>query len=380
MNSTEPTTDLLVVGAGVVGLAHAAEGLRRGLNVTLVERDTVASGASVRNFGHVCATAQSGRALQYAMAGRERWIDLGAAAGFDVQQVGTAVVARHEDELALLEQFVAERGEAQARLRTPEALGLTLPGVLAAAHLPLDLRVNSPEAIPALAAYLASSGVDVRFGTHVKGIEQGEGAVRVRTNRGTIVARAVIHAVGHDVDRLYPELAESVRLRRCRLQMLEVALPSARRWGPAVLTGLSMLRYGGLAAQPAAAAVRERIAAENPELLEVVMNLMFTQRPDGSIVLGDTHVDEETTSPFDDEAVAELLLREGATLFGETPRVLRRWRGVYAHSQDTDFLVRTPSPDVRVVSVTSGIGMTTSPGLAVEVLDSLSVPAAVGAA
>jgi glycine/D-amino acid oxidase-like deaminating enzyme len=52
--------DLVVVGAGVVGLAHAIEARARGLSVVVVERDARAVGASVRNFGHVGTTLHGG--------------------------------------------------------------------------------------------------------------------------------------------------------------------------------------------------------------------------------------------------------------------------------------------------------------------------------
>ena len=48
------------MGAGVVGLAHAWHATRVGLRVVVVERDEHAVGASVRNFGHICTTAQAG--------------------------------------------------------------------------------------------------------------------------------------------------------------------------------------------------------------------------------------------------------------------------------------------------------------------------------
>lgn len=133
-----------------------------------------------------------------------------------------------------------------------------------------------------------------------------------------------------------------------------------------------MLRYGGLAATAAAATVRREITDRAPETLDAVMNLMLTQRPDGSVVLGDTHHYARTHLPFDEEAVADLVLREGARLFGaDALSVRRRWRGVYADSPDTDFLVAAPAPGVRVVSVTSGIGMTTALGLAPTVVAQL---------
>ncbi|WP_188781246.1 TIGR03364 family FAD-dependent oxidoreductase [Marmoricola endophyticus] len=379
MSSTSPradtAVDLVVVGAGIVGLAHAAEALDRGLRVVVLERDEHAVGASVRNFGHVCTTAQGGRALDLALVARQTWLDLGRKAGFEVTEAGTLVLARAEDEVAVLEELAAERGAEQVRLLDPAAAaersGVDVPDLQRAAHLPLDLRVDPREAVPALARWLSEAGVGIRFGTHVGEIVPSGDEVLVRTGRGEVRARHVVHAVGHDVDRLFPSLAEEYAVRRCRLQMLEVAPPGDVRIAPALLTGLSMARYAGLAAMPSADAVAARFAADAPELLALDVNLMLTQRPDGSIVLGDTHHRAVTHDAFDEETDAALLLREGARLLGAPLTVRRRWRGVYASSSRTDFLVAAPHPLVRVVSVTSGIGMTTSFGLAPTVLDQL---------
>ncbi|MGW0178970.1 TIGR03364 family FAD-dependent oxidoreductase [Nocardia sp. NPDC003345] len=371
---TEPV-DLAVVGAGIVGLAHAADAVERGLRVAVIDRDARAAGASVRNFGHICATPQTGAALDYAWAAREKWLRLGELAGFDVVRAGTLVVARGAAEQAVLEQFAGQRGSEQVRLLTRDEVSRMFPAaahpgseITGGAHLPLDLRVDPRAAVPALAAWLATRGVSFTWHTQAGAISEGT----VHTARGDLIAAAIVHATGHDIDRLFPAIAEEYGVRRCRLHMLEVAPPGDMRIDPAVLTGHSMLRYGGLAATPAAAEVRAEITERAPETLEVVMNLMLTQRPDGSIVLGDTHHYERTHTPFDEEWVSELLLREGARLFAtdELP-VRRRWRGIYADSPTTDFLIATPAPGVRVVSVTSGIGMTTALGLAPTVLDSL---------
>ncbi|MEP9383495.1 TIGR03364 family FAD-dependent oxidoreductase [Nocardioides sp. KR10-350] len=363
--------DLAVVGAGIVGLAHAVEAVGRGLRVVVLERDQRAVGASVRNFGHVGTTIQAGEALDYALVARERWLTLGEKAGFEVRQAGTLAVARTATELAVLEQFAAARGPEQVRLLTRSEVRDLVPvageDVVGGAHLPLDLRIDPRAAVPALAGWLASEGVEIRWGTHVGAIAPG----LVSTSRGDLAASRVVHASGHDVDRLFPEVASAAGVRRCRLHMLEVAPPGGVTIEPAVLTGTSLLRYGGPASMPAAAELRRELEETSPELLAVDMNLMLTQRPDGSVVLGDTHHYDVTQTPFDDEDVSELLLREGARLLGGALTVRRRWRGVYADSPQTDYLVAEPHPGTRVVSVTSGIGMTTALGLAPAVLDQL---------
>lgn len=100
-------SDLVVVGGGIVGLAHALEAVQRGMSVTLVERDDRPVGASVRNFGHGCLTAQAGEALGFAERARETWLRAGKAAGFGVAECGTVVVARAEEERAALAELAA---------------------------------------------------------------------------------------------------------------------------------------------------------------------------------------------------------------------------------------------------------------------------------
>lgn len=361
--------DLVVVGSGIVGLSHAVDAHLRGLRVLVLERDERAVGASVRNFGHVCMTGQSGEGLGYARVARERWVQLAERAGFEVRAEGTVVVARTAPEAAVLAEFAHERGREEAVLLTEaevsRRLGWLPPGTVSGAWFPLDLRVDPRAAVPAIAAWLGRKGVEIRYGVHAGRVADG----MVVTPQGEIEAAHVVHAVGHDVDRLFPDVAEKHTIRRCRLQMFEVAPPHERGIAPAVLTGSSLLRYGGLSAMPSAGAVRADFAAARPELLEVGLNLMLTQRPDGSVVLGDTHHYERTSTPFDEEDVADLVLREGARLLGGPVRVRRRWRGVYASSDTTDFVIESADARTHVVSVTSGIGMTTALGLAPAVLD-----------
>ncbi|NKE57676.1 TIGR03364 family FAD-dependent oxidoreductase [Lentzea sp. PSKA42] len=351
------SVDLVVVGAGIVGLAHAWHAVQRGLSVTVVERDEHAAGASVRNFGHGCFTAQDGVAFEYAMTAREEWLKLAAAAGFWLRESGTVVVARHDDERAVLEEFATVR-EIQLTDDLP------VDGV-GGALLPLDIRVNPREAVHAIAALLAERGVTFHWSTNVLTVEPG----LVRTTRGEIRCRATVVAVGHDLDRFFPCLAEERQVRRCQLRMLRVAHGGVI--DPAVLTGFSMLRYDAFARCPSTRKVRERLTNDHPELVEAGLNLMFTQLPDGSLTIGDTHHYSRTVDPYLPEHLDDLVLTETARLLG-VPRlhVLERWRGIYASAPEP-FLTATPAPLIRAVSVTSGIGMTTALGLAPAVLDDL---------
>ncbi|MCR3721273.1 MULTISPECIES: TIGR03364 family FAD-dependent oxidoreductase [Prauserella salsuginis group] len=362
------TADVVVIGAGIVGLAHAYEATERGLSVAVVERDERASGASVRNFGHGCITAQDGQALDYALAARDTWLRLAKEAGFHIGEAGTVVVARAADELELLTEL-AEYRDGQVDLLDERAVLDRVPvaGAIGGAHFPLDIRVDPREAVHAVAASLADRGVTFHWSTTAHTIGTGE----VGTSRGVLRASHVVVAVGHDVDRHFPGLAAQRAVQRCSLHMLRVAEPHGRDVDCAVLTGFSMLRYAAFAACRSHDAVRSRLERDHPRLVDAGLNLMFTQLPGGDLTIGDTHAYQATVPPYRAEHLDELVLAETARLLGVRSLAVReRWTGVYASAPDP-FLVETPCDDVRVVAVTSGIGMTTAFGLAPAVLDDL---------
>lgn len=367
---TPSSCDVLIVGAGIVGLAHATEALRRGLSVTIIDRDEHAVGASVRNFGHCCVTAQSGDLFDLAQVARERWLHFAERAGFFSTASGALVIARSAEEVAVLEELSASREPGQvALLGALEARERVSAGpdsaVIGGALLRDDLRVDPREAVRSLAAWLAAqAGVTILWRTTFLGANAG----RAETSRGRIQAERIIICVGHDLDYLYPAVAEEHGMERCGLHMTRIAALRGLRIDPAVLTGTSMLRYPAFTETSAAIALRKRIAETAPELIDIGANVMFTQRPDGTIIAGDSHQYAVTMDPFQLEKTTELLLAQVGEVLGiGRPRVIERWQGVYASSPQHPYLVEEITPDVTAVSVTSGVGMTISFGLAAKV-------------
>ncbi|MET0725167.1 MAG: FAD-dependent oxidoreductase, partial [Leifsonia sp.] len=109
--TTERGYDVAVVGSGIIGLGIALAARARGQRVIVFDRGSEPTGASVRNFGHLCFTPQHGMARAFAFASRELWLTLAEEAGVWLRESGTLVAARHDDELAVLAEFAAGRDD-----------------------------------------------------------------------------------------------------------------------------------------------------------------------------------------------------------------------------------------------------------------------------
>lgn len=366
------STDVLIVGAGITGLTHAAEAIRQGLRVSVIDRDARAVGASIRNFGHCCITAQSGELLELARTAREGWLRHSSLAGFFAVESGGIAVARTQTEMDVLEELAAVRSTEEITLLGPSAARAQLSdtadaAILGGAILHEDIRVDPREAAGKLASWLEEQpGVRFLWRTSYLGTDDaGTRGAMARTSRGLIQASRVIVCVGHDLDHLHPDVAASAGVQRCALQMALVRPPSNLRIEKAVLTGTSMLRYPAFAITRAAQQLRQEMTVRSPELLAIDANLMMTQRPDGTLIIGDSHHIEATVDPFLSEATTDTLLAAAARLLGVgSLHVLERWQGIYASSPQQSFLIKEIQPNVTAVSVTSGIGMTISFGLA----------------
>lgn len=364
--------DVLVVGAGIVGLAHAARALDAGYSVMVIDRDHQAVGASVRNFGHCCITAQSGELYEIAQSGREFWLDYAQRAGFWAVESGAVVVAATDTELQVLSELSGEREAGQVTMLSAQEVAAQLgrestEGIVGGAHLRDDLRVDPRTTVAKLAAWVdAQPKGQVQFNTSALGFDAGtQSSALVHTSRGDIAADQVFVCVGHDVDYLFPQLAADHQIRRCALQMARSAPKEDLQLSPAVLTATSMLRYEAFTLVPSAAKLRAEVEANSPQLLDAEANIMFTQRPDGSLLLGDSHTYELTQTPFMNEKTSGHLLEAIEEILGDGQLdIAERWQGIYASSKVGPLLVADVADSVTVVSVTAGVGMTLSFGLA----------------
>jgi hypothetical protein len=151
-----------------------------------------------------------------------------------------------------------------------------------------------------------------------------------------------------------------------RLESPGFALPGT------VMSDLSLLRYGGFARLPESRALRRRLQAEQGEHLRHGVHLIVAQGPDGSLVVGDSHHYDAAAAPFADERVYALILEEYSAVVGRPPPAVReRWLGSYATAKAGAVLIDAPTPRVRLVVVTSGIGASTGFAIGEETIEDL---------
>lgn len=365
--------DLAVVGAGIVGLATALAAARRGMRVLVIDADTHAKRASVRNFGLVSVTGQErGLMWQRARRSREVWREVAGAAGIEVVHKGLWMLVRRAESVQVLEAFLdTEMAEecrllsaSEARRRWPILRAAALEAVLESTS---ELRVESRTAIPRLAEWLAHEhGVTFLGNTRVLDIA----VPGVRTSRGDLQAERVAVCPGDDY-HLYAERLASHSLTRCKLQMLRLASPGFAL-PAALMSDLGLGRYAGYAALPAAAALKARLALEQGEHVRHGIHLIVVQSADGSLVVGDSHQYAPAPDPLRSAAVDALILEEFRAALGiEPPAVLERWVGTYASAPDRLVLLDAPAPQVRIAIVTCGAGASTGFAIGEEVISSL---------
>ena len=357
-------TDLIVVGAGILGLATAFRAQQQGLSVRVIDRSERPVGSSIMNFGHACFTGQADVIQDVAMASRAGWVEAAEKTGLWAAAPGTFIPAVTDTEMQLLEEFADRRGSEQATLLTStevaEAIGNPNLKCVGGAHLPQDMRVDPREAAPRLAQWLESTGVIFNWRHEVHTTADGH----VETNRGPFEAERVICCTNFWLTSLFPQIADDHGIRVCTLQMALIERPARIPKEVALFTGTSLARYDGFANLPSSDALKEELAQNTPELVDCVANVMATGIEQG-LLIGDSHSYDLSPDPFLQERTSHLLLDSACRYFDiDHPKVIQRWQGRYSDSTQTNLVLEQPDPQTTIAVVTSGIGMTLSFGIA----------------
>ena len=368
------TFDLAIVGAGVMGLAHALAAARRGRRVVVIERDARANGASARMTGLVTVAGHApGQMWRRAKRSRDVWAEVCAQAGVRIEHEGLAIVARRPEAAMALAAFAATEGGAGSSFYLPDDAHALFPqfkgDISGVFWSPDEIRVEPRSAMAKIAAWLEEAhGVTFRWETAVTSIADGE----VTTSRGSIPAEAAVVCAGDDFRSLYAERLSAAGLTRVKSQVLRVRPEDGYELPGAVASDLAILRLPGFEELDGVAALRARLEAEQAECLTHGVVMLVSQSADGSLVVSGSRQLGATPDPFQSEAIDALILAEFEAVLGRRPKqVVSRWIGTYAYSDERAVLVDAPSERVRVVVATSGAGASSAFAVAEETIAGL---------
>jgi L-2-hydroxyglutarate oxidase len=203
--------NVVIIGGGIVGLAVAWELTRRGIEVTVLEKE---DRWAAHQTGHNSNVVHAG--LYYkpgsfkarmSVAGNRSIVDFARPYGVPVEVCGKLVVATSPEELPAL-SVLADRAEANgvpAKLigRT-EALAYE-PEVACVGALRVESTgiIDFPAVCEAFVRLLDETGADLRLRTEALGIRPGEhGGVEVATESEVLHADALINCAGLQSDRV----------------------------------------------------------------------------------------------------------------------------------------------------------------------------------
>ncbi|MEV4115294.1 FAD-binding oxidoreductase [Nonomuraea sp. NPDC049695] len=198
-------SDVIVVGAGVVGAACAYYAARAGLDVTVVDRGPVAGGTTGSGEGNILVSdKEPGPELELAVLSNRLWRELAGHGGFEFEAKGGLVVAETGEVQRQLTGLAAKQ-EVEHTLVPADSLRDYEPhladGLAGGVFYPQDAQVQPMLAAARLLSHGAESfgrgTLRLRLGAAVTGfIREGDRITGVRTSQGDVLGDAVINAAG----------------------------------------------------------------------------------------------------------------------------------------------------------------------------------------
>lgn len=198
--------DLVILGAGIIGICAAIFAADRGLKVVVCEKGRVAGEQSSRNWGWIRQQGRDLGELPIVMEAIGHWRAFEAELGDDtlgLRWTGTLKASRTEAHLARSAEWLrlAKPFGVDTRMVSRAEMHDMVPGAAVeyagGVFTPSDGRAEPWVAVSALARLAQARGVVIREACAVRGLEVSGGQISgVDTERGRIGTAQVIVAAG----------------------------------------------------------------------------------------------------------------------------------------------------------------------------------------
>lgn len=199
------TTEVLVIGGGITGCATAYELSKRGVRVTLLEREHLHAMGSGWTLAGVRQSGRHRAELPLAREAIRRWETLAEELDADLEyrQHGNLRLAVMEDDVVTIQQVVAQGNAAGVAMSyidaatAREIAPAITPSVVGASFCPTDGHANNVKTVQAYAKAAQRLGASIVTGVEVLQLAtEGDAITGVVTTDGTYSADVVVVATG----------------------------------------------------------------------------------------------------------------------------------------------------------------------------------------
>ena len=377
--------DVIVIGAGALGTFHAYHLAKKGKKVVVFEKDHQPREATVRNFGQVVPSGfPIGRWHEYGKYSTALYKEIQSKTDIGIRNNGSLYVASDISEMAVLEEM-------HERFKTDDYDSIIYSKADVLSHsaqfksdyvhgglyFPQEVSAEPRKMILAIQKYLTETyEVEFVYNTTVINVEAtGNGTEITIAGGNKFKAEKAFVCNGRDFNVLFPELFRSANIEVSKLQMIATKPVDFALKGN-ILTGLSIRRYESFKSCEKYAQLIPR--EEHKTLENYGIHLLFKQRIDGSIIIGDSHVYADENNGFDtgfdeDALINELILNEAKNILDiPTLEIDQFWSGFYSQMKGDEEIYEKDIDDcIHIVTAIGGKGMTASAGYANEKINSL---------
>ncbi|MFN4144266.1 MAG: TIGR03364 family FAD-dependent oxidoreductase [Runella sp.] len=376
--------DLIVVGSGILGTAHAYHAAQRGLSVLLLEKDNYPVGSTVQNFGQAVPSGFVGKWQEFGRRATDIYKQLQQEFDISVRQNGSVYIASDAAEQQLIHELhthFESVGYTSQLLTKKQTLAqypaLRTSYVHEALYFPQEVSVEPNRLIYRLIEYCQANfqNLDYRPNTPVIACEPTAKGVEVRTSyQDVFTASKAIVCSGAEFRLLFPALFRQSGIVVSKIQMLRtVPMPEVALEGN-ILTGLTIRRYESFEQMPSFKTLTT--PDHYAELKRWGVHILFKKAPDGSIIIGDSHEYAPAAQVNDlgfhtSEVINDLMLREAERIVTfDVHRIAQTWAGFYAQHPNEIF-AHDIENCIHIRTAIGGKGMTTSMGYAEAMIEEL---------
>jgi len=338
--------DIIIVGAGIVGAACAAECSLAGLKVLVLDRGPIGGGVTGASMGHLVVMDDSPAQFALTAYSRGLWHELAPQLPADTEfdQCGTLWVAADAQEMTEVQRKAAFYRERQVKVEVLDGPALASaepnlrPGLVGGLRVVEDAVLYPPSAAAYLLKLTQAHGGEVRAGAEVRSL-LAEGGVQL-TDGTRLAAGISVNAAGPWTPLLTP------------------GLPVRKRKGHLVITD----RYPGFIHHQ----IVELGYLKSAHLVasdSVAFNIQ--PRKTGQMLIGSTRQYDAEDTELNQPILERMLRRAFEYLPGlERLSALRCWTGHRPATPDKLPIIG-PSPESEKVWLATGhegLGITTSVG------------------